>query len=90
MYHGSVPGGPLDEREVIYRHMVGEEPFEGGARAAGEAEPDGDDEADDGPTAFACLGCGAVTTADGLPDSCPECHRMPGDRGDGALFQPLD
>jgi rubrerythrin len=90
MYHDSPPGGPLDERAAIYRHLVGEDPFDAAARAAADDEHEREGRDDDEPTAFACLGCGAVTTADEPPESCPECHRTPGDRGDAALFQSLE
>jgi len=77
MFPESFPGGPLDERSLIYESLV----------------DDGDDEASaerDAPTEFACLGCGTVTTAAEQPKSCPACHRTPGDRRGGALFQPLE
>ncbi len=82
MFPESFPGGPLDERTLIYESLV----------ADGD---DVDDEASDSverdtPTPFACLGCGTVTTAPDPPESCPACHRTPGDRRGGALFQPLE
>jgi len=79
MFSESFPGGPLDERTLIYESLAGGE---------GDRRDDGDS-GDDDPTAFACLGCGTVTTADDRPDSCPDCHRTPGDHGDGALFRSL-
>jgi rubrerythrin len=84
VFHETPPAGPLNEREAIYRSLVDEcEAAEAGAHENG-------DDGDEGPTDFACLACGTVTTADERPDSCPDCHRTAGDRGGAALFQVLD
>ncbi len=108
MFPQSFPGGPLDERSLIYDALAAEEadetPADDGDGAddperpaaaerirdperRGDPEPESASEA---PSSFACLGCGAVTTAPGPPESCPECHRTAGDRRGGALFQSLD
>jgi len=90
VFHETPPAGPLNEREAIYRALAGDDPFDAADSADGRERAGRDDAGHAGPTAFACLGCGAVTTADDRPDSCPACHRTPGDRRDGALFQRLE
>jgi rubrerythrin len=70
-------GGSFDERAELYRCLLG------------EVDGEGDDGEGAGPTDYACLGCGGVTTADERPGSCPSCHRTLADRRPGALFQPL-
>jgi len=70
--------GTLDERDAIYRALVGMDGCE-----------ECDDATEAAPTDYACLGCGTVTTARERPVSCPACYRTPGDRRPGALFQHL-
>lgn len=106
MFPKSFPGGPLDERRLIYEALAEEAGDEhpatdpdGPASVDREPSPDAgedpdpdaeEDLGDDAPATFACLGCGTVTTAPEPPENCPSCHRTPGDRRDGALFQRLD
>ena len=78
MHFETSVGGPFDERAAIYRSLLD------------ETEAESVDPEERPPTDFACLGCGTVTTAEERPDSCPSCHRTPGDRRGGALFQSLD
>lgn len=96
MFPESFPGGPLDERGLIYDALVDdggdEHPAsdQNGPASVDREPPSDEDPGEDVPAAFACLGCGTVTTAPEPPASCPACHRTPGDRRGGALFQPLD